>query len=319
MIIFLYGKDNYRLREKIGEIIVQYKKKHKSGLNIVFFGEKSSFRDLYDEVRQVSMFDEKKLLVVPNVIVNEGLKKEIMEGVESLIGTDNIIIFFEEGEVKNNDKMLSFFFKKAKELPKEVICQEFKPLTQKKLLSWIEKKFIESGAEAEGGAIELLSGIGSEDLWRIKGEIDKLSLYKKKIKKEDVESLANIGVETNIFKTIDALARQDGKGAALYLYDHLQKGDNPHYIFAMIAYQFRNLLAVSDLLKKELSYEETRTRSKLHPYVFQKTYRQAKAFSYERLIELYERLFEMDLKTKTGQIDPVLALHIFLFELTSEH
>ncbi len=317
MIIFLYGKDNYRLREKMDEIVAQYKKKHRSGLNIVFFGEKSSFGELYDEVRQVSMFDEKRLLVVPNAASNEKLKKEIITNVESLVGTDNIILLFEEGEVKKNDKLLTFFSGKAEEAPKEVICQEFKPLTEKKLLSWIEKKFKKSGVEVEKEAIHLLSRAGGEDLWRIKNEIDKLSLYKKKIKKEDVESLVNIGVETNIFKTIDALAQKDQKGAALYLYDHLRKGDNPHYIFAMIAYQFRNLLTVGDLLRQDLSYEETRKRSKLHPYVFRKTYRQAKLFSYERLVDLYERLFEIDLKTKTGQIDPVLALHMFLFELSS--
>jgi len=66
MLILLYGKDNYRLHEKIKAVIEGYKKKHSSGLNLVFLDKKSSFKELYDEERQVSMFGEKRLIIAPS-------------------------------------------------------------------------------------------------------------------------------------------------------------------------------------------------------------------------------------------------------------
>lgn len=317
MLILLYGKDNYRLHEKIKAVIEGYKKKHSSGLNLVFLDKKSSFKELYDEERQVSMFGEKRLIIAPSASSSENFKKEFLEGAERIVSSENIILLYEEGEIKKNDKLLSFFREKAEENSQEVMYQEFEPLSEKKLLSWIKKEFSKSGTEVEDEATRLIGKIGSENLWRIKNEINKLALYKKKITREEVDLLVDTGIETNIFKTIDALAQRDKEKAALLLYDHLQKGDNPHYIFSMIGYQFRNLIMVSDLLEKNFSYKETKERAGLHPYVFQKTHNQTKHFSCEELKRLYEKLFEMDLKTKTGQIDPVLALHLFLFEMSS--
>ena len=37
MIIFLYGPDSFRSKEKLNEIVLGYKKVHKSGLNFVYF------------------------------------------------------------------------------------------------------------------------------------------------------------------------------------------------------------------------------------------------------------------------------------------
>jgi len=317
MIIFLYGKDSYRLREKVGELVAGYRKKHPSGLNLVFLDEKTSFREVYDQERQVSMFNEKRLIVVPNVIENENFKKDFLQKKEKLLATDNIIILFYEGEVKASDKLLSFFLKEKKKNSRQVMCQEFEVLSESKLKSWIKKRFEENKVRVEEEVVSALSRMGGNDLWRIKSEVDKLSLYKKEIKKEDMDLLVSVDMEANIFKTIDALAQRESRKAALSLYNHLQKGDNPHYLLAMIAYQLRNLIAVSYLISEGLSYEEAKKKAALHPYVFQKTYRQAESFSLEELEHLYSKLFEIDLKTKTGQLDPALGLHLFLFEIFS--
>ena len=75
MIIFLYGPDTYRSRQKLNEIIEHYKKVHKSGLNLKYFDlQKSSYQDFKDEIQQASMFKEKKLLVLKNIFSNPDLR-----------------------------------------------------------------------------------------------------------------------------------------------------------------------------------------------------------------------------------------------------
>jgi len=69
MIIFLYGSDTYRSRQKLKEIIEEYKRRHQSGLNFIRINfdekdlpaDKAGFSDLKQAVETVSMFDEKKL------------------------------------------------------------------------------------------------------------------------------------------------------------------------------------------------------------------------------------------------------------------
>ena len=67
MIFFLYGQDVYRSRAKLREIIEHYKKARKSGLNLkVFDFKKADFQDFKDVIRSVSMFNEKKLIILKN-------------------------------------------------------------------------------------------------------------------------------------------------------------------------------------------------------------------------------------------------------------
>jgi len=305
MIILLYGKDTYRLKEKIEKIIDEYKKKNSSGLNIKFLGEKETFKDITDEDKQTSMFDEKRLIIVKNVFSSESLKNELAKNYEKISTSDNIFIFYQEGEIKKKEKLFELFSKDK--------AQEFAPLSGKKLFSWIKNEFIKNGAEADDEAVYKLGEIGGEDLWRIKNEVDKLSLYKKKITKKDVEDFVKKDVNINIFQTIEAIAEKNKEKAIFLFYDHLEKGDNPLYILSMIAYQFRNLIVVRDLIERNYSYETIKSKSGLHPFVFRKVYYQANKFSLESLKEIYNNLFLTDLKIKTGQIDPVLAIHMLLF------
>ncbi len=309
MIIILHGKDTYRSKEKLQDIIKEYEKKHTSGLNLKFLNEKSSLDDIYDEERQVSMFQEKRLLVVKNGFTSSSLKKAIIEKPEKIISSENIIVFYEEGEIKEKDELFVFLTKEKKGKH-----QEFKPLVKGSLALWIEKEFEKRKVKATKEVVNYLMRFRGEDLHRTKNEIEKLSLYSKNIKIEDVKLLVKPEIEINIFKMIDAVALGDREKAILLLHDHLEKGDNPLYLFSMISYQFRNLLIVSDLLEKNLPYKEVKSRSKLHSFVFAKSYKQAERFSYKELEEKYDWLFEIDLKIKTGQIDPVSALHLFVFQ-----
>ena len=67
MIIFLYGPDSYRSRQKLNEILTHHKQTHKSGLNLRFFDceeQNITIDDLKDKIQQTSIFKEKKRLVL---------------------------------------------------------------------------------------------------------------------------------------------------------------------------------------------------------------------------------------------------------------
>ena len=316
MIIFLYGPDTYRSRQKLNEIIEHYKKIHKSGLNfkILDLEEKEiSYQDFRDEFQQVSMFKEKKLAILINIFLNQEFKENFLKNAKKFIDSKDLILLYEKNEVLSADPLFKF-------LKKEVKSQEFKPLERQKLKNWIKKEFGNYQMKIEPGVSEKLINFVGNDLWRLSNEIKKLVSYKSKcrnieISRKDVELLVKPEIETDIFATIDAIASKNKRQAFELLHQHLEKGDSPLYLLSMINFQFRNLLVIKNLIKKQKSYSSIIRISKLHPYIIKKSYFQARKFTFEELKKIYQKIFQTDFGIKTGRIDPQTALDLLIAEI----
>lgn len=312
MIIFLYGKDTYRLQQKLKEIESRYKKLHKAGLNLEKLDARNtSFEEFWEVLFQRSMFVKKKLFFLENVFSNEKFKKDFLQRIEEVAESQDVVVLVEkkEGPLKSDS-----FFRKLNQLAKD---QEFKPLTGQKLKSWVVKEFKKYEAEAETEALEKLTGFVGSDLWQMSNEIKKLVSYTKSVRKEDVDLLVRAKIEAEIFKTIDALAQRNKKKALELIQKHLDKGDSPFYILKMVNFQVRNLLLVkSSQPEREFGYYSNASvlakKLGMHPFVFKKTMSQAGRFSLEELKKIYRRIFETDLDIKTGKIMPEEGLRMLI-------
>jgi len=310
MIIFLYGEDSYRSRQKLNEIIEEYKKTHKSGLNLIFADceeDNINISDLKDKIRQASMFKEKKLTIISNLFSSHNLKDEFLKGIKDFLGSEDIIIIYEKGNIKENDSLF-------KSLKKNSKSQEFKKLEGIQLKNWIKKEVEKRGGIIDNNALQTLINYVRNDLWGMSNEIQKLINFKKNksISEKDVETLVKAKIETDIFKTIDAVGLKNKKQALNLLYQHLESGDNPIYLLSMIGYQFRNLLVVKDLIEKSNPYALIVKKSGLHPFVVKKSYLQARRFSFPELKKIYQKIFQADLDIKTGKIEPEVALEMLI-------
>lgn len=310
MVIFLFGKDTYRARQKMKEIVGQYTKIHKSGLNLKYidYKEKGSSFDLRDDIRQASMFKEKKLVVLRNPFADSEFKQELLEQLDKFAESEDIFLIYEEGKI--NASLLKSLKKKAK-------CQEFELLTNAKLKEWVKKEFIKRKIKIELSALEELVKYVGNDLWRFSNEIDKLTSFKNQgeVEVKDVKLLVRATIETDIFSTIDAIAQKNKKQALKLLHQHLEKGDSAFYILSMIAYQFRNLLIIKELIEKHDSYDAILKKSGLHPFVVRKSYGQCQHFSLEELKKIYQKIFQVDLGSKIGKVRPEAALDLFIAEI----
>jgi len=316
MIIFLYGQDTYRSRQKLNEIIEHYKKIHKSGLNLKYFdGKNLIFPDFLEKMRQSSMFREKKMAILENTFSNSEFKENFLKEGKKSVESGNIFLFYETRQIPEGDPLLLFLKKYSK-------SQKFEPLGGQKLRNWVKKEFEKYGKmrRIEERVLEKLIEFVGDDLWQMSNEIKKLVSYKTEqnratavggvcqIREKDIELLVKPKIETDIFKTIDAIALRDKKRALQLLKAHLGKGDSPQYLFSMINFQFRNLLMAKS---NQSSYEKLR----LHPYLVRKTIQLAKKFSLEELKKIYRKIFQIDLAMKTGKIEPEMALDLLITEL----
>ncbi len=310
MLIFLYGPDTYRSRRKLKEIIEEYQKIYQTGLNLKYLLYPNfSFNDLKEETQQVSMFEEKKLIVLFNAFSDHQFKKDFLKNKKYFLNQENIILFYQEDSPPLNDSLYSFLRKNAK-------CQEFKQLEGFKLIQWTKKEFQRDGQKFEEGVPEKLVKFIGNDLWRVRNEINKLIAFRKNriVKKTDINLLVRPQVETDIFKTIDAIARRDKTKAIQLLKEHLKNGDSSFYLFSMIIFQFRNLLMLKSF-GSQGNYLILSKKLKMHPYLIRKSLALSRNFTLDTLKKIYRKIFEIDIDIKTGKIDPDAALDVLIAEI----
>ncbi len=308
MLIFIYGKDNYRAREKLREIIEHYKKVHKTGLNFKSFeGKEFPFEDFENESKTSSMFKEKKLTVLKNIFSDKKNQEKFIEILKGLRQADDIILIFEEGKPDSRALLYKFLKKHSK-------SQEFKLLEGATLEKWLKDQFVKLGADINQEALGKLILSAGNDSWQLSNEVKKLASFKRKGKVEakDVDLLVKPRIESDIFKTIDAIAQKKRKAALVLIHKHLEKGDNPLYLLTMINFQFRNLLMIKDLMEKNQPYYTIQKITGLHPFVVKKSYEQASSFSLRELKKIYQKIFEADLAIKRGKMGAEVALDLLL-------
>src|SRR3989338_11328130 len=196
MIIFLYGQDSYRSKEKLNEVVDHYKEVPKSGLNLIYIdASQVSFPDFYSNFKISSMFGEKKLIILKELFSNKIFQDNFLNEIKNIESFKDVIVVYENQEI---DQRLKIF----KTLTKECKSQEFKQLDAKGLKNWAQKEFEKYNAKINMDAIDLLLSYVGSDLWQLSNEIKKLTDFKGGlvVKKEDIELFIRPKVETDIFK-----------------------------------------------------------------------------------------------------------------------
>lgn len=315
MIIFLYGEDNYRLSQAAQDVVNKYKLKHKSGFNFFSVDLGINPELLLNAVKEVSFFNEIKLIAVKNIFSDPETVLGIMEKFD-LIKDPNISVLI-TGE--DSAKLLSA---KSKELFKyltsrDVLTREFNYLSGSKLENWIISQCQERGSRIDSEAIKTLIFLRGSDSWSLIQEIGKICTYARRgsISRNIVSELVAGSVDMSIFELTDALARRDKTGAFSCLYQALNSGQKPGDILSMIAFQFRNLIMLRDLVDREVAVTEIIKKTGLHPFVAKKTVGFVKNFTGAELKERHRKLMDIDISSKSGQRDVVDGLFNFVFQV----
>lgn len=324
MLIFLYGEDNFRSSQKIRELKNKFLQSDKSGsgLSAFDFQEKISAGQAIDVFNLPNLLAPKRLVIVKNIMTSGSAddQKEILEylkkNIKNLESDKDLIVIFGENALPTKSNALYKFLESHAEVKK----QNFEKLFGAKLNQWILKRMLELDPQAKISqtALDKLILYVGADTNILDKEIQKLVNYSagKMIVDNDVEELVKANLDNNIFATVDALGQNNKKQALELLHRHLEKGDDPFYIFSMFVYQFRNLLKVADLKEKGvLDERQISQMTKLHPYVVKKSLMQTRNISFQKLKQIYQKLGEIDFQAKTGKIDIKLALDKFVAEL----
>lgn len=203
----------------------------------------------------------------------------------------------------------------------EVVVRAFESPKAVRLPGWLAKR-----AEGSGGRIEPAAAIaladtltrdGQVDLRYASCELEKLLTYAgdRPVTVEDVEAIITPVSLDSVFRLVDALAARNGPTAVTLLHRFLDEGEHPLRLMALITRQFRLITRARMMREAGLSERDLQGRLPVAPFVARKVSGQARRFSSQTLSSALRSLVDAEEGIKTGRVDAVMALDLFVAQL----
>ena len=314
MNIVIYGEEKLLMEQKLNALKKQYHI-HEEDMNMmIYYANETSINEIVEDALTPPFFSEYKMIVLKNPYFFTTVKQKEMDENEIKVLMDYLAkdnpttIFVIYHDVKNFDERKKI----VKELRKKVKFYEVDKVDEQKLYQITHQSIKARGATIDDDALNLLLSRSSHNLLEISQEVNKLCLYTKHIKKDDVDKLVPKKLEDNVFELTKAiLNKETGKSIQIYR-DLKTNNEEPIKLIVLIANSLRLLYQVKLLDRKGYNDSEIGKILGINPYRLKYIRADGKEFDINELLSTLDDLSELDVKIKTGQIDRFKGLELFL-------
>jgi DNA polymerase III delta subunit len=301
MFLVLYGPDTYRSRQKLKEIVEEYRKKAGSELNLHRFdAEERDPTELKGFLEAQSLFAAKKLVVVEYALTQQAAF-EILEPLLKNIADsrDTVVVLWDRELNEKSKKQL----KKLGNLTNKI--QEFKALSREQTRRWIGDEAKKRGVQLYPALLTQFDIPGS-NLWALSNELDKMAVFPRTIEHRVFDS----SWKGNVFHVGDTFftSQRDGLRNTLHL---LNQGHDDHNLFSYLCNHARTLLTVKSFLDRRQPVPST---FGIHPFVVKKASALVRSLSAHSLATTLHNFFEEDFKIKIGLTKPRESLMRLLYK-----
>lgn len=320
-VYLLYGSEKFQMREFAEFLETQLIPKEDRDFAIVHMdlGE-TPIQAVVEEAETVPFMVQKKLVFVRDTSFftaakdNRGVEHKPEALLEYLNNpADYSVIVFMVGAEKLDERK-----KVVKAVKKAGVSLSFAPLGGEDLLRWVDKQVRNRGCSLREGAAEAIVRNAGTSLQTLAGEIEKLCLYAGDggtIDTSTVDMLVARSTEQNVFALVEDIANLRLDKALGIYYELLKQREEPIKIAALITRQFRIILQVKTLSAQSYSQQQIASQLGLHPYAVKIAGEQARKFESARLEGILNHLANLDYQMKTGAVDKVLGIELFLLRL----
>lgn len=312
MLYLLYGTENYLIKKEIDKILNanSIEKINVSEYNL----EIDNFKDIIEDANTISLFSDKKAIIVNNsyLFTGKSIKNEndpeLFLDYFKNVNPDSIIIFIVDSEKLDERKKI------VKEIKKIGTVKDF---NKKNDLTDILKNMFE-GYNISIQDIRFMIDRCGNNLDILSQEVNKIKIYKdedKNITKEDIINLTSKNIDIDIFGFVDTIVNKN-KNKALEIYkEMLINGEEPIKILVILANQFRIIYQAKELYKQGYSGNDIATMIGIHPYRIKLALKKAINYNSDTLLDYLEKLADLDYDIKIGNIESSLGLEMFILSI----
>ncbi len=274
-------------------------------MNIYIFTGKTGLADIEDIVSGVSLFGERKLIVM----IDSGFFKGAAElTFLSDLEAGNCTVIFRETAA---DKRLKVY----KDFAKQGVIFECKRQDERDILQLLSGKAQSAGRTLSPGAAQmLLQGIGN-DLTRLLSEMDKLILLVQDgdvIREEHVESVCTLSLSARIFDLNDAVAMGNKSKAFQILQALLDEKQAPLGMLAMLSRNWVSLYEAKLIMEEGGGQGDVQRQLGVAPFVAKKLCEQSRKLEKAAIRDKILFAVQMDESVKSGLMKDTRALELLI-------
>ncbi|HWZ66111.1 MAG TPA: DNA polymerase III subunit delta [Patescibacteria group bacterium] len=294
MIVTLTGPNNFAARQALETIAKQFKSKYGGDSIERVDGESFDLNRLPELLTGMTLFSTNRLIIMRRMAQDKAVWDSLADWLPRLSDDTTLIVV---------EPVLDKRTKTFKLLKKVSDFREFAELSERDLISWLQKTAVALGGSIDNATSRHLIqqvGLQQERLWQ---ELQKLINYKPQITTSTVDDLIEPNLQVNVFELLDyALG---GKPTQMQsMMDKMRVNEDPYKLFGLLVSQVYTLAVVTSAGSKssEAIAQETGT----HPFVVRKA--QALALQPTRVKKMIDMVAELDTSLKSSGVEPWLLL-----------
>ena len=278
----------------------------------IYEGKGCNSRQIMEQADTMPFFAEHRLIIVEDSGFFKSASSELAEYLPQM--PQETILVFVENEVDKRNKL----YKAVKSCGRitEMSRQDGKTLT-----TWVLGTLKREGKNIQRSTLELFLNSAGNDMENISNELEKLLCYtagSDVIRREDVENICTVTVESKIFDMIHAVAEKRQKQALDMYYDLLSQKEPPMRILFLMARQFNQLYQVKDLREQGFDRDIIAQKTGFQSFVVRRSLNQAAYFEKETLRQAVEDCVEAETAVKTGQMGDQLAVEMIIVKYSAQ-
>lgn len=318
-----YGPEKYKMREFIQVLTDSLiEPEHKEFAVSKFDLSEISLSSVLEDAETLPFMVPKKLVIAKNALFFTGAKEstKIEHHLDRLTdylkspAEHTVVVFTVDADKLDERKKI------VKALKDMEAAVPFLSLSPEELQQWVGARARQRGFSFTGEATDQLILYTGGNLQSLSAEIEKISLYVgagSEATTDVIDQLVARSTEQNVFILIEDIVNVRLERAFVILEELLKQREEPIKIAALIARQFRIMLQVKELSKQGYSQQQMASQIGLHPFAVKVAEGQSRKYNIEKLSNIMSQLADLDYQMKTGKIDKVLGLEMFLLRLAA--
>jgi DNA polymerase-3 subunit delta len=304
MIVTLSGSNSFLLSKKLRNIVDSFVKDNGDLALERIDASEVEVGAINEAILSMPFLAARKMVLLRELAGNKAAADSIEQIISSVPDSTDLIIY--EPKI---DKRSGYF----KVLKNQTQYEEFNELDSNKLSDWLTGEAKNLGAQlTKSDALYLVDRLGTNQAILF-SELEKLALGDKIINRQNIDEQTEKNPQSRVFDLLDA-AFSGNKKQALGLYEEqrAQKVE-PQAILALIVWQL-HILAIA-WHGRNKSAEIIAKEAGLSPYPVTKAQRLAAKISEDKLKLMVHEALNMDIKSKSVNLDLDEALKNFLISL----
>ncbi|MBQ4178642.1 MAG: DNA polymerase III subunit delta [Elusimicrobia bacterium] len=309
-IYFLAGEENFLLEDSLKRI--------EKVINIddlnreVFQATESSGNDILNSVETLPFLTDKRIVILKmaNKLKNDDFKI-ITKIIENPVDTTCFILMFPE-KIKNSTSKRKDLIALCEESD-SCYCVDCKKMYEKDVKEFIQDEFNSRGKAIEPEVVQQIINDTGLDLQNVSNEIEKISLYlgkdKKNVTVEDFIKISGFTKEINIFMLTNAIEEKNLNYSLFIVEQMLKTGESAIGLLSTISGAIRKMATAKSLMEeKNYSSRDALNYVRVYSYFQYKYATNLSKYTLVHLKRCLKEILKTDIALKTGKTDDKSAI-----------